>query len=400
MKKISYLGLAFLAVAGFSSCKEDKDPQIDTNREFKYVLNVPQFADQFIDLSTEGVMTFTVSQPEYGVTVVPTYGLEISLTPDFTPVKDFTWTDEDGVDHVVPGFYALTLDSQLQGVLLARMDDIAAGINQLEGLFNEELYREQYPEDGMGYLGPLYVRSTAYLGSGTAAIATATVSNVVKLAQVQGYASFPSSELLLSVPGNANSWNHLPQILYVGDSEDGTAMIFKGFAVIDGEFKVTDGDWDGAGNWGATEKGLKLEEDGTYSATLIQNSQDNFNKDGLLVPGLYYLYVELTDMKSENDNAEVGTMIITPIESICVQGNYCGWEFDGAVQMEADGTYFTWTASGSFTSAGWKFAMNNSWSINLGGDIENLSFDGGDILKDASMVTLNLEQYPWTCTVQ
>lgn len=397
MKKLSYIiGLPAIALLALNSCKADTDPKIDTSTDFDFVLNIPQMATQYIDLSTNGNIQFTVSQPNYGVTVVPTYGIEISLKPDFTPITTEPVVDSEGETHVVPGIYALNLDSQLAGVLVSKMSDIASGINELEGLYDQDAYVSKYGETG-GYLGPIYVRSTAYLGSGLAAEATATVSNIITLSQVQGYASFPSSEVFLSVPGGANGWNHLPQIVYTGDTESG-AMQCKGFAVVDGEFKVTDGDWDGSGNWG-TNDGLVVNADGTFSATLIQNSQSNFNGNGEMPTGLYYFYVELTDMKNGNDNAEVGTMTITPIKSIGLPGDYNGWDVNANL-MADDGKYFSWTGSAALSSAGWKFAMNGSWDINLGGDPEALSFDGANLTLEGSTVTLNLEQYPWTCTVQ
>lgn len=398
MKKLSFiLSLPVLALVSLSSCKADSDPKIDTTTDFEFVLNTPPLATQFIDLSTNGNLQFTVSQPNYGVTVKPTYGLEISLNPDFTPITDEPVIDEEGESHDVPGIYSLTLDSQLAGILKFKMSDMAAGINELNGVINEESYTGDY-------LGPVYVRATASVGSGLAADKTATVSNTVVLSQVQGYASFPSTELLLSVPGGANGWNHLPQILYIGDNESG-AMTFKGFAVVSGEFKVTDGDWGNEpgetpyGNWGASDEGLKANADGTFEGKLIQNSQSNFNMDGEMAPGLYYYYVELVDMKNANDNAEVGTMKITPIKSVYLPGDYNGWDAAGNA-MTQEGNYFTWSASSSVTSAGWKFAMNGDWAINLGGDPKELTFDGDNLTLEGSTITLNLEQYPWNCTVQ
>ena len=394
MKKYSLLlCLPVLAGVALTSCNPDTDPKIDTTTDFEFVLNTPQLATQFIDLSTNGNIQFTVSQPNYGLTVVPTYGVEISLKPDFTPITTAPVVDSEGETHVVPGVYTLNLDSQLKGILISKMQDIAAGINELEGLYDEEAFVEKYGDSGIGYVGPLYVRATAYLGSGLAADATATVSNSIILSQVQSYASFPSSDVFLSVPGGANGWNHLPQIIYTGDSDSG-AMICRGFAVIDGEFKVTDGDWVGSGNWGGS---LTEETKGeVYSGTLVQNSQDNFTG---AEAGLYYFYIELTDMKNGNDNAEVGKFTMTKINNIYLPGDYNGWDAAGNA-MTQDGNYSTWTGNYNVTSAGWKFAMNGSWDINLGGDPEELSFDGANLTLEGSTITLNLEQYPWSCTVE
>lgn len=388
MKNLLYFSLPVFALLGLASCNPDKDPKIDTNTEFEFKLNTPPLAAQFIDLSTNGQIQFTVSQPNYGVTVVPTYGVEISLSPNFEPIIDQPVVDAEGEEHIVPGFYALNLDSQLKGILVSRMSDIAAGINELNGVYDAETYTEDY-------VGPLYVRATAYLGSGHAADATAVVSNTITLSQVQGYASFPSDEeITFCVPGGANEWNHIPQIVYVGD-ENG-AMIAKGFTFINGQFKVTDGDWAGSGNWGGS---MTANADGTFSGDLIQNSQDNFNGDDMIPTGLYYVVLTLTDASSSTDNATVGTIDLTAITSVNLPGDYNGWDAGGS-PLSDDGDYLTWSGNYSVNSNGWKFAFNGSWAINLGGDPENLSFDGDNITLEGSKVTLNLQQYPWSCTVE
>ncbi|MCH5225658.1 MAG: hypothetical protein J1D77_06635 [Muribaculaceae bacterium] len=394
MKKLSYiLAVSALAITGLSSCNPDKDPKIDTATDFEFVLNTPQLASQFIDLATNGKIEFTVSQPNYGVTVVPTYGIEISLKPDFTPVTDQPITDEEGEEHIVPGLFTLNLESQLKGILVAQMSDIASGINELNGVYDESSYTGDY-------VGPLYVRATAYLGSGTSAETTATVSNVIMLSQVQGYASFPANDIMtLSVPGGANGWNHLPQLAYFENESSDTQMVFWGFAVINGEFKITDGDWEGSGNWGAPDTGLVANADGTYTGKLIQNSQSNFNGDGALADGLYFIAANVTGYSSNNDNEEVGEIKLTPINAIYLPGDYNGWDAAGN-PMSKDGEDFLWSASSSVTSAGWKFAMNGDWTINLGGDPERLWFNGDNLTLEGSTITLNLEQYPWTCTVQ
>lgn len=412
MKNLFLIGLSAFAFTAFTACNADTDPKIDTSKEYEFKLNTPQFASQFIDLSTGGTINFTVSQPEYGVTIVPIYNLEISLTPEFPEVTEETVIDSSGEEHVVPGTYQLNLDGTAKGILIAKMTDIAAGINQMLGLFDQDMYDVAYP-DGGGYVGPLYVRASSAVGDGKHA--NVAISNTVTLAQVEGFPKFPSKEVKLCVPGGGNNWAEgMWQLVYTKDTEDGSAMIFQGFSYINGGFKINDGDWAGQANWGADEgddlvEGLKkVEADGTYTGNLIQNSQGNFNDKGkALAPGLYYIQLEVTAYNSTTDNENVGTITLTPIEKICVIGDFCGWGFDTAVDMVDAGDGTTWTASGAFTGAGWKFAFNGGWGINLGinNDYEGeaevtdpLIFDGANIEKDASSVTLNLKEYPWTFT--
>ena len=66
----------------FTACSDDTEPKADypTNHDF---LNIPVMANQTIVLETAGSVDFTLSQPDYGVAIVPDYALQISLDPSF-----------------------------------------------------------------------------------------------------------------------------------------------------------------------------------------------------------------------------------------------------------------------------------------------------------------------------
>lgn len=396
MKKIYLLGLTALTLANFTACKDDTDPKLDTSVKYDFHLNTPPMANQYIDLSTDGILTFTVSQPDYGLTLAPTYGLEISLNSDFTTVSDNPVIDSEGLEHVIPGSYTLILEGANQGVLTVKMSTIAAGINELNGVFEPDMYTGDYE-------GSLYVRATAAVGDGHSSMLTATTSNVVTLAQVKGYYVAPAADdLVLCVPGGGNGWTNSVDSPNLVSTDDG--LTYKGFAYISGGFKITDGDWD-APNWGAgdagegTVEGLVYDEaTGTYSGPLFTNG-GNLNDTGeALEAGMYFIQVDVTNIDSA-EGEQGATITLTPIKSVCIQGDYCGWDFGSAVEMTPDGNS-TYTATGSFTSAGWKFAFNGEWTINLGGSMDRLTFDGDNINVDASEITLDLSIYPWNCKVQ
>lgn len=395
MKKLSLYALTAVTLLGFTACEADTDPKLDTTREFNFVLNTPPYSTQFIDLQSGGMLQFTVSQPDYGLTLAPTYGLEISLRPDFEPISDEVVVDSEGTEHPILGAYTLILEGQERGVLSVSMANVAIGINELNGIFEEEQYTEDYE-------GPVYVRATAQVGDGYSSQKTATTSNVVALTQVKGYYEMSSGALILCVPGNGNGWNNTPDSPSLVSLDGGAT--YQGFAYIDQGFKITDGDWSDP-NWGAGDAGegsveglLFDEETGTYSGPLIFNG-GNINDTGAGCPsGLYFLKVEVITMDFA-EGTQGATLTITPINSICVIGDYCGWDFGTAIEMtEVNST--TFEAEGSFTSAGWKFAFNGDWTINLGGSMDDLTFDGGNIGQDASHVTLFLANYPWTATAE
>ena len=413
MKKISYIAFMAIAAWGFTACNADTDPKLDTGIDYEFVLNTPPLASQFIDLENGSTLQFTVSQPQYGLTVAPTYGIQISLTRDFEPLNPGTVTDAEGEEHVIQGSYNIPLESSLAGVLLVSTNQVAAGINELNGVFDESTFVEDY-------VGPVYVRATAYLGGDNAlnetganipvSESTFVVSNVIELSQVKSYFVVINDDaLILCVPGNGNGWTNSPENANLVSTDEG--VTYKGFAYIDLGFKVTDGDWDDP-NWGAWKgdwgddpetgltEGLSYDADSdTYTGPLYFNGS-NLNDSGAGIPsGLYYIVVDVKTMEFKDNGVQGATITLTPVKSVCIQGDYCGWNFDNAVEMTAEDNT-TFKATGSFTSAGWKFAMNGDWAINLGGNPKELTFDGDNLTLEGSTITLNLEQYPWNCTVQ
>lgn len=64
----------------FTSCKEDTQPRLDKPSEF--VLNTPPMADNTYQLSEDSGVELTLSQPNYGVGIVPTYHVEVATKAD------------------------------------------------------------------------------------------------------------------------------------------------------------------------------------------------------------------------------------------------------------------------------------------------------------------------------
>lgn len=387
-------------VSGFTSCKDDTDPKLDTSKEYDFVLNIPPYANQFIDLSTNGLLEFTMSQPNYGLTLATNYNMELSLSPNFEPIINEPVLDADGVEHIVAGSYALTYESSVKGVVSYKMGSIATAINELYGEFDEASYMEKG-----AYEGPVYFRATASVGDGKSAELTAVTSNTITLANVLSFADFkPDVPEFISVPGNGPGWNHLKNLIWDGELPEDKIPVFRGFAYISGEFKLTDGDWDDYGNWGlGDEETITDEGNGVYTMELIQGSQTNFNKEDMIQAGLYYMEVALTKYKVE-DGKSSGTLTLTYIDNIAVCGDFNGWDTGSAIQLTPSENFDTFTGTASVTEAGWKFVFNNGWGINLGTskieEIEDLWFDGDNIYEGGSTITLKLKEYPWTCDVQ
>lgn len=360
MKKSYIIGLATLAVFGMTACQDDSDPKISTATEF--VLNTPPLAEQTLILSPEGTYTFTVSQPNYGLTLAPTYGIEVSLKEDFTPISNGTYINIAGDEVAIPGSVVIPLESQIKAELVVKQSNLAAAICAMRGIGNADDFTEEAPRQ-------LFVRANSIVANHPS---TAIASNVVVLKYVKEYCALESNEVVdaLYTPGNANGWN-FDAAIQIPATEDN---VYKGYMVIDGDFKFTHGpSWDTPGNYGAAE-GFAKNENGVWTGELLENG-GNFSGPE---PGLYWAEVTITNPATQKEEI-AGTVKLTPITQIGIIGNFNGW--DGDVLMTPEPGFAVWKAENvDLGDGGWKFRMNGDWALNLGGDpMTNLTQDGPNI---------------------
>lgn len=91
MKKFKYLIALAVAFVGFTSCEDDKEPVYHEPTEF--ILNIPALANQLYALENGMTVELTCSQPDYGYSAITNYGIDISLT------EEFTVNEEDGTEN-------------------------------------------------------------------------------------------------------------------------------------------------------------------------------------------------------------------------------------------------------------------------------------------------------------
>lgn len=372
MKKIFILGMAALAVTGFTSCDPDTDPKISTATEF--MLNTPPLADQTLELTEDGTYTFTVSQPNYGLTLAPTYGIQVSLKEDFSAIADGTYVNADDEEVQIPAYCVIPLESQMQAVLTVKQNLLAAAMCALRGIGSEADYTQEGPR-------PLYIRATAIVADHES---TAITSNVIALKNVVGYSAFVHTGFddVLYTPGNANGWSFDNAMMLPITEEEG---VYAGYMVIDGGFKFTHGaSWASPGNYGMGDTNLAEDGDGNWTGTLVENGGNCEGPE----PGLYYATVTITNYAAP-DGEEVGTVSLSPIKSIGIIGNFNGW--GGDVEMTPQAGFTTWKAENvDLGDGGWKFRMNADWKYNLGGSLKNLTQDG-DNLSEGGVHTVIID---------
>lgn len=178
MKKIASFFATIAAVAALSACSQDDSPVLLKPTEFK--LNTPPFAEQLYQLTEDGQITFTCSQPDYGLGVETTYSVEISLSEDFAESRPVSLVD--------PMSATLTFSTA----------DVDLAILDMLGITDEESWAPYADKRVM----PLYVRAKAQ----TAQVEYSKItSNVVKLPNVEIFFAIKTPGYIYLV-GNPEGW--------------------------------------------------------------------------------------------------------------------------------------------------------------------------------------------------
>lgn len=369
MNKYSIFGLMALTAVAFTSCQDDDSPKIQKPTEF--VLNTPPFANQLYELTPTGTIEFTCSQPNYGLSLAPTYGIEISL------LSDFGETTRDDEEEPTPIVYTILPTNPHSAVITINESDVAAGLCALRGIKEDSEYTDPGPMT-------VYVRATANINSQEV---TKINSNIIKLPQVQGYSAFTSPDLdVVYVPGNANDWNHETCQQLLADPNPDHEGIYRGFIYINGEFKFTPGpDW--SAEWG----GEKDENDEVIPGKVVTSGGGNIPtpSEG---DGLYYVVLDTKAL----------SYTTTFIGGVYVVGAFNDWNTEEAPAMTHSEDYQTWTFAGDLQGGEFKFTFNRGWTINLGGEFSNLVIDGDNLTAPAggSVLTLDLHKLPYTATYE
>ncbi|MBR5715435.1 MAG: DUF5115 domain-containing protein [Bacteroidales bacterium] len=158
--------------------------------------------------------------------------------------------------------------------------------------------------------------------------------------------------------GSANGWDaNASPMAHEG------AGVYRGWYYVlpdDGEttwgFKFVDGSWYGDAGDG------KLSTEG-----------GNIN----IAEGFYMLVADMANLTYEATPATIG---------LIGDATRNGW--DGDTEMTFDTTLGCWTYTGELATGKFKFRANGDWTFNWGGDLTNLTYNGGDIAIEAGTYTI------------
>lgn len=153
----------------------------------------------------------------------------------------------------------------------------------------------------------------------------------------------------LCTPGGSNGWNQLASnwLPYVESHESN-----MGAAVLDGDFKLTDGNtWADDKTWGlGSEAGLLSQPGGNIPAG----------------HGLYWIEAKTAEL----------TYNLTEITSVGLIGGFNNWGAQENLTPSDD--FYKWTGKVTIPEGNseWKIRMNDDWGMNYGGSFTDMVFDG------------------------
>lgn len=324
MKKIASFFATIAAVAMLSACSQDDTPVLHTPNEFK--LNTPPFAEQLYQLTDNGQLTFTCSQPDYGMGVETTYSLEISLTDDFLDSRTVTLTNP----------LSATMSTSAAGVNLAILDML--------GVVDEETWAPYADNRVM----PLYVRATAQ----TAQVEYSKIpSNVVKLPNVEiyfaiklpGYIYLVGSPEGWAGPDAENAEHYKDWRLFEDETAIGSkvysavftmpaAPMFRFYTALTG--------WGGSDSYGSQVDDNPVDVtlvDGQRTSDLV-NGKGSFNFPDF-PGGEMTITVDLNTMKV---TFQAGAVEVKPTTYIYMVGNNADWK---APCVDNQAVYDNWRIS-------------------------------------------------------
>ena len=315
MKKIlSYLAFAAVAM-GMTACSDDTEPKATypTNSNF---LNIPVMANQTIVLETAGNVDFTLSQPDYGVALVPDYTLQISFDPNFekTPTELGTYTASLVYDQTKErAFYQLPNPSQ-GASFSVKAKDIADGLSAMFGYDDLEQYKGR---ENLVYSGPLYCRVLSSLPTANPGTFDkySILSNVVTLAMVKGYPTVRQPGFIYLV-GAPEGWvgpeesnaEHYQDWMLLENKDAIDSQVYYGTFDIPADkfqfrFYTALSGWDAGDSWGSQADDNPMDivmEDNEYSGTIT------VGKGSYNIPGWPGGWVKMTvDLKNKTVNFKV-----------------------------------------------------------------------------------------------
>lgn len=347
MKNKFRIVLITLLSLGFWSC-EDEQELLFSTPSAEFAILTPDAGTAVVltpELGTNPALTVTWQDADYGTPTAVTYTIEIAKTgTDFSDLIEAATTNNTTITWSV---------LELNGAA------VAAGLMPFEQ-------------------GGLDIRVRANTGTTDSQPTYSDVRTVL-------ITTYSTESPKLAVPGNHQGWNPptAPRLASSGFGETD----YEGYVWLDGSYKFVGPDGSGNFNWGNTDWG----DDGSFSGVLAETGES----DCTATAGYYRVQANTTLL----------TYSTTPtVWGIIGAATPGGW--DNSTALTYNSTTMKWEGIVTMTAGEFKFRANNAWTINLGGDPAEMTYDGSNLSVDAGgtyLVELDLSnprEYTYTLTAQ
>lgn len=323
MKKIFSLILAVCFAGMFTACSDDRDANPTIQQPTTFMLNQPVYSSG-IDLAIAKTISFSWSQPDYGLPLAANYKLQVSNNGQFTQAFDPNIKQEEQLGKA--NFVTIN-DAYKYCKGEMRAVNLAKALQQLNA----------YKEEAVPATSEVWVRCMAITTG-----AEPVYSNAVKLSVVPVYVELkdapPATWYLIGSCIGDGAWTNgkdaigssmlpmytKPGEIYDKGTGDGT-FEYTGYFPADAQFKIvkTPGDWDHNVVCGG-------------GAPLLTSVRDGGNDPGnITVPAAGYYTITL---KSKTGETTITKATSTPSASYPIMnmpGTLNGWNEKSGNPMTA-----------------------------------------------------------------
>ena len=388
MKKIFPTILLLLgSLCAFTACEDDRDDNPTLIQPNSFLMNVPEKAEQGVDLKNTDSISLSWNRPVYtsnGSAVVTSFEVQVSATGSFTTSLAEAEADENG-SKVAD--YATLGEATTQCATKIKTEELNKTLLKLL----------KWDAQNIPAAYELNLRIAASAGGHNP-----VVSNVVKLKVMPYYIALEKApvEMWYLIGGciGDGKWNNALNAVgtsiyplsvvdgYEYDEKTGKGMLtFTGYFTTDG-FKLiqTPGSWDN--QWGTS--------DGALTGVKNDGNSKNF-----IVPSNGY-YTLTLDTRNDQINIEAADLAATVYPTMLIAGDFNGWNTETAMKpvnttasMTGHNHVWTYTIDATAGPTTAKF-LQPGWAPNWGGSAFPAGYgkDGGDNIPVAQgkwVVTFN-----------
>lgn len=337
MKKLNIFAYCLAGMLAFSSCQDDRDDNPTILHPETFTLNAS--TETVYDLQNIETIDWTCDVPDYGYSAAVTYSVQIN--------KDNNWVDAEGENAASYVTLEATYSTNQLKISAAEMDRSLI-------ILNEWFDAETFPTTEQTVF--VRIMSSISTVSGYEAY-----SEPVEIRYLPYYMEVSLEPKTMYVVGDHNGWaanDDAPRLI----ATDEAGMIFHGYAQLNTQFKFMTTDSWADPNYGGGSGTLAL-GGGNITAT----------------PGFYQIDANLNTMTYSLRTCTWG-----------IVGSVFDSEWKTEVQLTYNSSTGALEADVEFSAGQFKFRQDGAWDYSLGGGLDELVYDGGNITASPGRYTVRL----------